>query len=200
MRGACDRGAAPREWRSEPWQVWHRSASSSPAGAGSSAGTSWRRSRLAGCTVLVPRKAQYDLTRVADVERMYADFEPHVVHPPGGGGRRHRRQPRVAGPFFYENVMMGALTMEHARRSGVEKFVGIGTICAYPEAGAGAVSRARSLERLPGRDQRAVRHRQEDAAGAGAGLPPAVRLQRHPPAAGQPLRAARQLRSEDRRT
>ena len=29
--------------------------------------------------------------------------------------------------------MLGALTMEQARRSGVEKFVGIGTICAYPK-------------------------------------------------------------------
>jgi GDP-L-fucose synthase len=29
--------------------------------------------------------------------------------------------------------MMGALTMEHARTSGVEKFVGIGTICEYPK-------------------------------------------------------------------
>jgi GDP-L-fucose synthase len=29
--------------------------------------------------------------------------------------------------------MLGALTMEYARRSGVEKFVGVGTICAYPK-------------------------------------------------------------------
>ena len=29
--------------------------------------------------------------------------------------------------------MMGALTMEHARLGGVEKFVGVGTICAYPK-------------------------------------------------------------------
>jgi len=29
--------------------------------------------------------------------------------------------------------MMGALVLEHARRAGVRKFVGIGTICAYPK-------------------------------------------------------------------
>ena len=29
--------------------------------------------------VVVPRKAQYDLTRAADVERMYADLKPQVV-------------------------------------------------------------------------------------------------------------------------
>jgi GDP-L-fucose synthase len=86
-----------------------------------------------GCTALVPRKAQYDLTRDADVERMYADFEPHVVlHLAAvvGGIGANRDSP---GRFFFENVMLGALTMEHARRSGVEKFVGVGTICAYPK-------------------------------------------------------------------
>ena len=86
-----------------------------------------------GCTVLVPRKAQYDLTRVQDVERMYADLEPQVVlHLAAvvGGIGANRDSP---GRFFFENVMLGALTMEYARQSGVEKFVGVGTICAYPK-------------------------------------------------------------------
>jgi GDP-L-fucose synthase len=85
-----------------------------------------------GCTVFVPRKAQYDLTRAADADRMYADFTPQVVvHLAAvvGGIGANRDSP---GRFFYENVMLGALTMESARRHGVEKFVGIGTICAYP--------------------------------------------------------------------
>ena len=85
-----------------------------------------------GSTVLVPRKAQYDLTRAADVERMYADLAPDIViHLAAvvGGIGANRDSP---GRFFFENVMLGALTMEWARRSGVEKFVGIGTICAYP--------------------------------------------------------------------
>ena len=86
-----------------------------------------------GCTVLVPRKAQYDLTRDADVERMYADLRPDIVlHLAAvvGGIGANRDSP---GRFFFENVMLGALTMEQARLSGVEKFVGIGTICAYPK-------------------------------------------------------------------
>jgi len=37
------------------------------------------------------------------------------------------------GRFFYDNLMMGALVMEEARRAGVKKFVSIGTICAYPK-------------------------------------------------------------------
>jgi GDP-L-fucose synthase len=85
-----------------------------------------------GAMVLVPRKAQYDLTRAADVERMYAELAPDIViHLAAvvGGIGANRDSP---GRFFFENVMLGALTMECAHRSGVEKFVGIGTICAYP--------------------------------------------------------------------
>ena len=86
-----------------------------------------------GATVFAPRKAQYDLTREADVTRMYADLEPDVViHLAAvvGGIGANRDSP---GLFFFENVMLGALTLEHARRSGVEKFVGVGTVCAYPK-------------------------------------------------------------------
>jgi GDP-L-fucose synthase len=86
-----------------------------------------------GSTVLVPRKRQYDLTCEPQVERMYAELQPQVVvHLAAvvGGIGANRESP---GRFFYENVMLGALTMEHARRNGVEKFVGVGTICAYPK-------------------------------------------------------------------
>jgi GDP-L-fucose synthase len=86
-----------------------------------------------GAAVLVPRKAQYDLTRGADVERMYADLRPQIViHLAAvvGGIGANRQFP---GRFFFENIMLGALTLEMARQSGVEKFVGIGTICAYPK-------------------------------------------------------------------
>ena len=86
-----------------------------------------------GATVSAPRKSQYDLTREADVERMYGDLEPDlVIHLAAvvGGIGANRDSP---GLFFFENVMLGALTLEHARRRGVEKFVGVGTICAYPK-------------------------------------------------------------------
>lgn len=86
-----------------------------------------------GSTVLVPRKRQYDLTSESQVARMYADLRPEIlIHLAAvvGGIGANRESP---GRFFYENVMLGALTMEHARRNGVEKFVGVGTICAYPK-------------------------------------------------------------------
>jgi GDP-L-fucose synthase len=86
-----------------------------------------------GSIVFAPRKAQYDLTNDPDVARMYADLAPDVVvHLAAvvGGIGANRDSP---GRFFFENVMLGALTLEHARRHGVEKFVGVGTICAYPK-------------------------------------------------------------------
>jgi GDP-L-fucose synthase len=47
-----------------------------------------------------------------------------------GGIGANREKP---GQFLYDNLMMGTQLMEYARRSGVEKFVGIGTICSYPK-------------------------------------------------------------------
>jgi GDP-L-fucose synthase len=84
-------------------------------------------------TLFTPRKAEFDLTREADVREAYAIGRPQVViHLAAvvGGIGANRESP---GRFFYENVMMGAMVMEHARLAGVEKFVGIGTICAYPK-------------------------------------------------------------------
>ena len=87
-----------------------------------------------GCReVVVVRKAQHDLTSEADVVRLFRDVRPHiVVHLAAvvGGIGANRESP---GRFFYQNIMMGALTMEQARVAGVEKFVGVGTICAYPK-------------------------------------------------------------------
>ncbi len=83
--------------------------------------------------VFAPRKAQFDLTRESDVRRAYETGRPQVViHLAAvvGGIGANRESP---GRFFFENVMMGAMVMEHARLAGVEKFVGIGTICAYPK-------------------------------------------------------------------
>ncbi len=87
-----------------------------------------------GCTsIMIPRKSQYDLTRETAVEQLYRETRPHVViHLAAavGGIGANLANP---GKFFYDNMIMGALLMEHARRTGVEKFVGIGTICAYPK-------------------------------------------------------------------
>jgi GDP-L-fucose synthase len=84
--------------------------------------------------VVVPRRRDYDLTREADVERLFTAFQPRVViHLAAvvGGIGANRANP---GRFAYENLMMGAMTLEYARRAGVEKYVGVGTICSYPKS------------------------------------------------------------------
>lgn len=87
-----------------------------------------------GCGALfAPRKAEYDLTQAAAVRALLADARPEVViHLAAvvGGIGANRENP---GSFFYENLMMGAGLMEQARLAGVQKFVSIGTICAYPK-------------------------------------------------------------------
>jgi GDP-L-fucose synthase len=87
-----------------------------------------------GCaSVFSPRSAQYDLREKSQVIRLYEDHRPDVVvHLAAivGGIGANRAHP---GRFFYENLVMGAETLEQARRFGVRKFVGIGTICAYPK-------------------------------------------------------------------
>jgi GDP-L-fucose synthase len=47
-----------------------------------------------------------------------------------GGIGLNREKP---GELFYDNLIMGIQLMEAARICGVEKFVAIGTICAYPK-------------------------------------------------------------------
>lgn len=87
-----------------------------------------------GCEqVLVPRSREYDLTREPQVIRMLEDMRPQVIiHLAAivGGIGANRERP---GEFFYDNLMMGTQLMEQARLFGVEKFVALGTICAYPK-------------------------------------------------------------------
>lgn len=90
--------------------------------------------RARGCTdIFVPRSAEYDLTEQVNVRRLYAEHRPDVViHLAAvvGGIGANRENP---GSFFYKNMMMGTMLMEEARLAGVQKFVALGTICAYPK-------------------------------------------------------------------
>jgi GDP-L-fucose synthase len=83
--------------------------------------------------VVVVRRREFDLVHEDQVKRLYDVHRPDVViHLAAvvGGIGANRKHP---GRFYFENLMMGALLMEHARLSGVDKFVAIGTICAYPK-------------------------------------------------------------------
>jgi GDP-L-fucose synthase len=75
----------------------------------------------------------YDLTHEAQAVRMLEERRPEVIiHLAAvvGGIGANRRHP---GSFFYRNLMMGTLLMEHARRADVKRFVSVGTICSYPK-------------------------------------------------------------------
>jgi GDP-L-fucose synthase len=83
--------------------------------------------------ISIPRRKDYDLTGFDNVKRVYRDSRPdiviHLAAQVGGIGA-NRANP---GKFFYDNLMMGAQMMEAGRQQGLEKFVAIGTICAYPK-------------------------------------------------------------------
>lgn len=91
------------------------------------------RAKGAGA-IIVPRSVDYDLRESEAVVRLYRDYPQasmviHLAATVGGIGI-NREHP---GRFFYDNMMMGTLLLEYARRAGVDKFVGIGTICSYPK-------------------------------------------------------------------
>lgn len=87
-----------------------------------------------GCrNVFVPRSTEFDLRERDDITRLYKQVRPNIVlHLAAvvGGIGANQANP---GRFFYDNAIMGIQLIEHARLSGVEKFVALGTICAYPK-------------------------------------------------------------------
>jgi GDP-L-fucose synthase len=93
-----------------------------------------RRLQAGGATeIFVPRSRDYDLRTKDGIDRALADGQPQmVIHLAAvvGGIGANQENP---GRFFYENAIMGIQLMEQARIAGVEKFVTIGTVCAYPK-------------------------------------------------------------------
>jgi len=83
--------------------------------------------------IFVPRYPEYDLVREADIIRMIDTAKPdiiiHLAAKVGGIGANRERP----GEFFYDNLMMGVQLIHQSWLKGVEKFVAIGTICAYPK-------------------------------------------------------------------
>ncbi len=83
--------------------------------------------------IFIPRYPEYDLVKGEDIARMLEDSQPeiiiHLAAHVGGIGANMARP----AEFFYDNLMMGVQLMHQAWQRGVEKFVAIGTICAYPK-------------------------------------------------------------------
>ena len=83
--------------------------------------------------IFIPKYDDYNLVELADIRRMLDDARPDIIlhlaaHVGGiGANREHPAE------FFYDNLMMGVQLMHQAYLRGVEKFVALGTVCAYPK-------------------------------------------------------------------
>jgi GDP-L-fucose synthase len=90
--------------------------------------------RAGGVTdIVVPRRREYDLTHEAAVEKLYADHKPdvviHLAAEVGGIGANQANP----GRYCFANMAMGMHLLEQARIQRIQKFVQVGTICAYPK-------------------------------------------------------------------
>ena len=89
--------------------------------------------RYEPASIFVPRSREFDLRNELAIRRLFQVARPEVVvHLAAvvGGIGANQSYP---GRFFYDNVIMGIQSMELARQHGVDKFVGLGTICSYPK-------------------------------------------------------------------
>jgi len=91
--------------------------------------------REAGCSkIFVVRHRDYDLTKESDVTRLFHEHPTDIVmHLAGlvGGIGANKSWP---ADFFYQNLMMGVLTVHQAWKNGVQKVICAGAGCGYPEA------------------------------------------------------------------
>lgn len=76
---------------------------------------------------------QYNLTNPADIRRMFDTTKPdiviHLAAKVGGIGFNQEKPAEL----FYDNIMMGTQLIHEAWLHNIEKFVALGTICAYPK-------------------------------------------------------------------
>ncbi|GAB4114810.1 MAG: GDP-L-fucose synthase [Roseiflexaceae bacterium] len=83
--------------------------------------------------IIVPRSRAYDLVQIDGVRQLLADARPdiviHIAARVGGIGA-NREHP---ADFFYDNLMMGVQLMHESWKAGIDKFVALGTVCAYPK-------------------------------------------------------------------
>ena len=83
--------------------------------------------------VYVIDRDQYDLRRLEDIRRALADVRPHlIIHLAAvvggiGANREHRDQ------FFHDNLMMSLPPPHRARKSRLDQYLALGTVCAYPK-------------------------------------------------------------------
>ena len=90
-----------------------------------------QRCGVASDAIVVPRRAAHDLRRWDNCIAVTADVDI-VLHLAGNVGGIGFNQAQPA-ELFYDNLIMGIQLMEAARQNRVQKFVTVGTVCAYPK-------------------------------------------------------------------
>lgn len=91
--------------------------------------------------IFVPKQEEYNLCELPDIQRMYMNAANQFSQPGSsvvvihlaalaGGIGANRSRP---AEFFYDNLVMGVQLMHEGWRRGIEKFIAIGTVCAYPK-------------------------------------------------------------------
>jgi GDP-L-fucose synthase len=90
-----------------------------------------RRRRIPKANLFLPPSQALDLREWKDCKSAVKN-QDIVIHLAAvtGDSEFHRLNP---GKIFYDNIVMGVQLMEAARREGVEKFVGIGSVTSYPK-------------------------------------------------------------------
>jgi len=81
--------------------------------------------------IYIPRSRDQDLRVLENCQRV-AEQKDIIIHLAAhvGGIGLNRQKP---AELFYDNLMMGTQLIHAAHQTGVEKFVCVGTICAYPK-------------------------------------------------------------------
>jgi len=81
--------------------------------------------------IFVPRSSEYNLSDKQACENVVkdADIVIHLAAKVGGLWSHVNRQ----ADFFYENACMGLHLVDASYRAGVKKFVGLGSVCEYPD-------------------------------------------------------------------
>lgn len=92
--------------------------------------------KLESCSCLNIKLAdlpEYNLTDINDIRRMYEETKPEIViHLAAKVGGIGFNQDKPA-ELFYDNLIMGAQLLHEAYLRNIEKFVALGTVCAYPK-------------------------------------------------------------------
>ena len=83
--------------------------------------------------IFTPSSSDCNLTKETDVEKLFKATNPDIVIHLAGKIGGIGANSAANGEFFYKNIMMGTLVLEHARLSNVNKLVGLAAGCGYPK-------------------------------------------------------------------